>query len=371
MKLSPEQMRLLRLRSQRLHPEAAHSISGVAQLVKDLCGIQAQELPSATLAVRPRSTGLLAEDVRRAREEERSIVMTWCMRGTRQLIATDDLSWLLPLFAPVIIRGMKRRYSELGLSQEIRTQAMKEVRRVLGKRGPLSRRELAQALGEGIPVEGQAIAHLVGYAALQGIICFGPERNGELTYVLIEDWVRLSETLEPERALASLARRYLEAYAPATPADLASWSGLPVSQARAAFEAISSDLLEITDPPTWMLKEHTAWLDEPPGEAIVRLLPRYDVYLLGYRSRDFMVPRMYAKRIHPGGGQIHSTLIVDGSAIGVWSSEHKKNGITIVVEPFKEIPAQWLPALQAEAQAVARFLGRETSLRVERPGSQA
>mgnify|MGYP006174770035 CR=1 FL=1 len=37
-----------------------------------------------------------------------------------------------------------------------------------------------------------------------------------------------------ETAQAELARRYFSAYGPATPDDLASWSGLPVGQARTA-----------------------------------------------------------------------------------------------------------------------------------------
>jgi hypothetical protein len=83
------------------------------------------------LAVRPRSKGLVIEDVKQAREVDRSIVMTWCMRGTRHLLATEDLGWLLSLFGPVFIRGTERRYLELELSQEIRTQAVKEMRHIL------------------------------------------------------------------------------------------------------------------------------------------------------------------------------------------------------------------------------------------------
>jgi hypothetical protein len=364
--LSQEQIRLLRLRAQNLHPEAARSITTTAQVVSKLCGIQAQELPSATLAVRARSQVLTVEDVRRAREEQRSILLTWGMRGTRHLLATEDLGWLLPLFAPVFIRAGERRYRQLGLTQEIRTQAVKLMCDALARRGPLTRPELAEALAaRGIPVEGQAIAHLVRYAALEGVICFGPERDGDLTYVLLEDWVQLEGPLEQELALAELSRRYLKAYGPATPEDLSQWSGLSSSQARAGFKAISNDLLEIADPPIWMLKEQAAWLDDPQGDVIIRLLPRFDVYLLGYQKRDLIVPEPYARRIHPGGGEIKSTLIVDGRAVGVWRSERKRNDITIVVEPFETLNTAWMPALEAEVQDIGRFLGQEARLHVE------
>lgn len=367
-KLSPEQIRLLRLRSQRLHPQAARSVSGVAQLVTEVGGLQAQELSSATLAVRPRSNNLAAADVKKAREDDRFIVLTWCMRGTLHLVPVEDLSWLLPLFGPVFIRKSYRRYKQLGLDQETRRRATSEIREALSQRGPLIRAELAGALAaKGIPVKGQAIAHLLRCAALEGVICFGPEREGQLTYVLLDDWVRLEGQHDPHQIQGELARRYLEAYGPATPDDFAAWSGISIGQARAGFEAISNDLFEVqmAASPAWMLAPHSAWLDEPSGDPIVRLLPRYDAYLLGYQSRAFMVSASHARRIHPGGGQINSTLIVDGRAVGVWSSQRKKNSTAIVVEPFEPFGANLMPKLEAEVQDIGRFLGQKTQLRVE------
>lgn len=59
------------------------------------------------------------------------------------------------------------------------------IQEVLAKRGPLTRAELARILADkGIPVEGQAIAHLVRYAALQDICRFlGEEFNLRVEYL--------------------------------------------------------------------------------------------------------------------------------------------------------------------------------------------
>jgi hypothetical protein len=367
-KLSSEQIRLLRLRSQRLHPETAQTISTAAQSVKALCGLQAQELTSATLAVRPRSHNLTTADVKRAREDDHSIVLTWCMRGTLHLVAAEDLSWLLPFLGPIFIHKSQKRYTQLGLDHETRIQAAQGMRNVLGERGPLTRPELAEALeAKGIPVAGQAIAHLVRYAALEGIICYGPERDGQLTFVLLEDLIRLEEPLDTHLFQAELAQRYLQAYGPATAEDLASWSGISMRQARAGFETITKELeeVEIAGSQAWMLKGASAWLDEPPGEPIVRLLPRYDEYLLGYQSRAFMVSEAYARSIHPGGGIIKSTVIVNGRALGIWRSERKKNRTTIVIEPFERLSSTLKPVLEAEVADLGRFSQQQTNLRLE------
>lgn len=327
---------------------------------------------AANLTVRARSRNLILNDVKQARENDRSIVLTWAMRGTMHLVAADDLGWLLPLFGPLFIHKSQRRYTQLGLDEQTRLRAAQLMRKVLGNRGPLTRSELAGALAsEGIPVEGQAIAHLVRYAALDGIICFGPEREGKLTYVVLDDWLpqKAQAHLDPTQAQAELAHRYLEAYGPATPQDFASWSGFSLKQARAGISAISDDLLEvrIADSSAWMLKHNAAWLDDSFDDPVVRLLPRYDTYLLGYRSRDFMVSEGHAKRIHPGGGIIKQTLIVNGRAVGTWRRERKKSGYTIFIEPFDSISQPLLPALETEVRDIGRFLQQETALQIENP----
>src|SRR2546426_7004702 len=208
--LSHDQVRLLRLRAQQLTPKPQDTASDVAHLVKELCGIQAQDARAATLALRVRSAGLIAADVERARVQERTIIRTWGKRGTLHLLATEDLGWLLPLFGPVFIAGSRRRRAELGLDEDTCTRSTRVIRDVLASQGPLTRAELVEQLAiHGVRVEGQARPHLLSRAALEGIICLGPDRGTEPTYVLLSDWVDPGHALSQEAAYVELARRYL------------------------------------------------------------------------------------------------------------------------------------------------------------------
>ncbi len=339
--LLPEQVLRLRMRSQRLHPRIDAAV-GVAGLVRHLGGVQAQELSAATLAIRARSRGLTADDVRRAREDERSIVHTWVMRGTLHLVATEDVGWLLALLGPLFIARSARRYRELGIDGDVRDRAAEIIREALASQSPQTRPELAAVLANrGIPVEGQAIAHLVGYAAMRGVICFGPRRGARPTYVLLQDWVRPGPTLDAEHALAELALRYVGAYGPATVEDLASWSGLPMAQARSALRSVAERLheVEVAGAPAWMLPQP----DAPPVERAVRLLPSYDTYMLGYRRRDLAVAAPHASRVHPGGGQIKPTLVVDGRAVGVWQGTRRRGRYDGRGETSEPLDADILP----------------------------
>jgi uncharacterized protein YcaQ len=366
--LSNDQVRLLRLHAQRLTPKSQDSVSDVAFLVKELCGIQAQDMHAATLALRARGVGLVADNVEQARVQERSIVRTWGQRGTLHLLATEDLGWLLPLFGPVFIAASQRRRMQLGLDEDTCARGIRIIRDALANQGPLTRAELVEQLAiHGIRIEGQARPHLLHRAALEGIICFGPDRGREPTYVLLSDWVEQGHTLPEEVAYTELARRYLAAYGPSTPEDLATWSGLPMSKLRSAWQHIADQLMEaeVMGSPAWMLKTCTAWLDEPPVlPTVVRLLPSFDIYLLGYRNRDLIVPSQFAKRINAGGGMLHPTLLVDGRVMGTWKSERKKNSLLVMVEPFDQLIAEVYPGLEAEVADLARFLGERTSLQV-------
>jgi len=369
--LSDDQLRFLRLRAQRLTPQQLGEVTGVAQVVKEVCGIQAQDTSAATLAVRVRSVGLVATDVEQARVHHRTIIRTWGPRGTLHLLASDDIGWLLSLFGPVFVAGDRRRREELGLDEEVCARGIHIIRNVLANQGPLTRAELFEQLADqGIHLEGQARPHLLGRAALEGLICLGPDRGTEPTYVLQKDWIDQEYTghdLSEDEAYAELTRRYLSAYGPATPGDQAVWSGLPISKTRAAWQRIENELLEVetASSPIWILKTYEEWLDELPADIpIVRLLPRFDIYLLGYQKRDLAVSPQFAKRINAGGGIVHSTVLVDGRIVGTWKSKREKNHLVVIVEPFEQLAPEIYIGLEAEAEDIARFLGVKVRLEV-------
>jgi hypothetical protein len=360
-------VRRLRLRAQGLAAEDGTATGGMEEAVRHLVGVQAQEAEGAALSVGLRHRGLTAVQVEAARLEARSIVRTWALRGTLHLVAAADLGWLLPLVAPGIIRGRRRRYAELGLGEEKYARAARLIETALRRQGPMTRAELGEYLaGQGEPLEGQALYHALGRAGLEGMLCYGPDRAGAETYVSLDRWASPGPALPEEDALATLARRYLLAYGPAGAKDLATWSGLPLSRVRAALGRVRELVaVEMEGGEAWLHESLRGWLDEPEREdGIVRLLPAYDPYLLGYRGRDHVVSPQYARRIHPGGGFLRPTVIVDGWAVGTWKLALEAGAIEITVEPFEALDRRNSEALEAEVGALGRFYGGAVSLSI-------
>jgi hypothetical protein len=120
----------------------------------------------------------------------------------------------------------------------------------------------------------------------------------------------------------------------------------------------------------WLPAARLAWVAEPPRRRrpLVHLLAGFDVYLLGYRSRELAVPAAHARRVWTGGGFIKPTLTVDGRAAGVWSSATRGGRLRLTVAPFMELDAEVAAGVAAEAADVGRFLGSEVALTVTEPG---
>jgi hypothetical protein len=344
-----DRLRRRRMRAQRLTGRRPRE---VAELVRAVGGLQAQDTKASRLAVRARSGGLDQEAVRRAANQDRSVVRTWVMRGTLHMVAAEDAGWLVSLLGPGFAAGNRRRRLQLGLDDRLCERAMEVLPTVLAD-GPLSRGELVRALAaKGVRVDpgGQAPAHLVGYAAMRGLICRGPDLDGdEASYVLLEQWAGPGRALGPDEALAELARRYLGGHGPAAPEDLA-----------------AGDLREVELGGRRLWAPAGAAAARSPAGPVVRLLGRFDDYLLGWRDRDLILDPAFARRIQAGGGWIHPAVVVDGRVAGTWRSRRTGDRLEVTVEPFAgRLPRGTRPALEAEAADLGRFLGLEARLGVD------
>jgi Winged helix DNA-binding domain len=292
------------------------------EIVGHLLAVQAQDLRAARLALRARSPGLDPGAVDAALADG-SLVIAWLMRGTLHLVRREDWAWLLALAAPTRMANSRRRLTELGVDPATADRAVDVVGGALAAAGePLTRAELAERLAaRGIPVEGQATPHLLGLAGLRGaLVACGHHR-----YAFPPE---AGPALERDEALAELARRYLAAHAPADDADLASWSGLPLRDARRGLALSKEPRVSRSrgsGPPSSTLGAPGG--GGAPGAAPPRLLPAFDPYLLGWKDRSFAVPDEQTRAVHPGGGILRATAIDDGVAVGTWTLRGGRVGL--------------------------------------------
>ena len=359
MEVDARGLRRARIRAQRL---SGSSRGGADEVARAVVGVQAQDRGAAGLAIRVRSGGARASDVARAWSLNGPLVLTWSLRGTRHLHHRDDVRWLLSIFGPMYAAGSPGRNRQLGIEGAAGDRAVRAVRDALRRRGPLTRPQVKDVLARhGLDVSGQALIHILARAALEGGASASSRTTTTRRPTSCSTTACRSVFPGREDALAESARRYLRAYGPATPADLAVWSGIGQREADAAWSAITGELggglhARRSDvDPEGIIPAIAAAVRSP---APIRLLPAFDTLLLGYADRTPLVPARFARRVNAGGGMIRPDVLTDDGVVGTWSLRRERDRTSRVkVDPFGRLRPGVREGFDREVRSVARFIG--------------
>ena len=364
MRLTATAVRRARGRGQLLDAPCPGGVAGVAST---LVGVQAQDMAAAGLCIRARTAGLVAGDVAAACSGAGPGAVVWSLRGTRHLHHRHDVRWLVGLLGPVFARP-GRRADQLGIGGATGDAAVAAVRRALETDGPLTRPEVADRLaGCGVDPSGQGPIHVIRRAALEGVLGIVPGADGLERYALLDDLVPITgPPVDPRPAAAELARRYLAAYAPATPADFAAWSGLPAGPARRAWADVGPALAQVDGPGgrAWMLASRAEAVAAglAAGPLPLRLTGAFDTLWLGHADRSPIVTAEHSARVNAGGGMVKPLVLVDGRVAGTWAPRRRGRSSTVEVRPFRALRPAERHAVAAEAADVGRFLGTDPAL---------
>ncbi|MCB2174654.1 MAG: winged helix DNA-binding domain-containing protein [Actinomycetales bacterium] len=344
----PAEIALLRLVAQRL---AGPSWPDPAAAVRHLLALQGQDAAGVVRSIALRTTERSTAAVLAAYDAG-TVVRSWPMRGTLHAVPAEDLGWMLALMTARPRAAAERRRADLGLDEAAVRTAGRTAARVLPARG-LPRAELLAAFAAaGLPTGAGRGYHLITELAQRGVLCLGPSDGGEQRFVLVDRWVTTPRDLTGEAALAELAFRFMTSHGPATEADLARWSGLPLGQVRTGLAA-AGDRLAVAE-----VAGARHWLDPALPDLLaahrrraraVHLLPGFDELVLGYADRTATVPAEMAGRIAPGGnGVFRPTVVRRGVVVGTWT--RTRSGVDVT--PFEPLPASAAAELDAAVRAL-------------------
>jgi hypothetical protein len=342
-------------------------------------GAQAQVLSAAQMSLWARVRGLRVHDVQTA-IRDRALVRTWCMRRTLHLVPSEDLA--------VFVRGSAGRAESAVRSMLARGAAERVIERLvraaLGALDrPLTGRELLERVGRSLRVPVRTVRwdgwghdaeipgialgrlvlparHLLHVVAARGVVCSGPNRGTEPTFVRADAWIpRWHDTPRPA-AEAELLRRYLRAFGPATPADFAAWTGMAQRAAREIWARQEADLAPVSVD-GWtaaVLRDDLRALARARREPLpVRLLPYFDSYLLGHKTREHLIVARHRKRVYRTQGWIAPVVLVDGRIAGIWALTHDRAVLRVRVTRLTAVSPRTAAGIREEAERLGRFLG--------------
>jgi hypothetical protein len=355
----------------------------LVDIVGAVCGIHAQVQASAELQLAVRVDGIEQADVRAALWERRELVKAWTIRGTLHLHPAAELPLWYAARRAVLRsadRGLPAWRDPAGalhpaLDADEADAVRTAVWEVLDGRC-LLRDELAQEVVDRVgAAPRKRLAS--GFAFFNGELCHGPPQGSRITLARPDQWISgWREVSDDDEALREVCRRFLRTYGPARPSDFSEWFSSPtfnVAAARALFDELEPDLEEV------MVDGRQSFvlagdLSFPVGQGQVRLLPEYDVYVMGSRERERLIPEPIRELIASHGrGRYEGPagvrlVVVDGVAAGLWERKKRGKRLELNARVTGRLRQAAQAELRSEAERLAAFLGLEPALSVDRVG---
>jgi hypothetical protein len=313
-----------RMRRHLLDPVGATSAAGV---IGTLGAVAAQLDPAAAeLGIRTRRRSSRPGDVARALDEGR-ILKTFAFRGATHLMTPEDAGIYLALRAASRMWERPGWQSHYELTPADWPALRAAVREALTD-GPMTRAELAAAVaahprfGHLARAFTDPSATLLKPLAWHGDLSLGRSRDGEVTLQRLDRNPRWTGLPDLQEAGRRAIEAYLRAYGPASADNLQYWlgEGLGVRRAliRQSIARFGSRLctVQVDAEPRLVLREDLDDLAATRPTSAVRLLPKYDQWVLGPGTADVhVVPAEVRSKVSRGA----NVVVVGGVVAGTWS----------------------------------------------------
>ena len=312
-----------------------------------VCGLQTQHAPSGYVGMWSRTAGLRRADLTAALERA-EVVQGWVMRNTIHMVAAADYG----PFTDAVRHARRAQWLRAdkraaGLDMPAVADA---VRRYLAD-GPLTQPRLVALLeADGFPRVAWVGAQL--WVDLLRVPPAGTWEKPRAHLFALAEQVLADATPGPvDESRELLVTRYLRAFGPASAADVASFTGIPIGEVRAVLARChlrrfhSEAGGELADVPDGLLPE--AGVPAP-----VRFLGTWDATLLVHARRTQLLPEAYRSRVFATSmPRSVPTFLVDGQAAGTWAY----TGGQVVTSPFHDLSGADRRAVDAEAERLAAF----------------
>ena len=337
----------IRMLSQGL---AAPQFERPEDVVAHLGAVQAQEYRLMRWAVAMRTRKPSASAFKEAYDSGR-IVRIHLLRGTWQLVCAEDYRWMLDLCASKarsVIQGwMHSNHISIPDDEYLRIREI--LVRCAGQKGSVTKEDFVQDLADSdISMDDHRLSYHIRMAELSGTLCSGDLLPMKATYALAESKIPAASPLERDEALALLTRKYFLSHAPATLEDYVWWSGMNIGDCRRGIAALGGELQVVRwKGQDFYLHQDTRTRGFRNGSAL--LLPPYDEYLIGYKSRGLVLPELHRHRAHNTTGNFYPVVLSDGVVAGCWKPFENK----LTTDMFKS--ADVPHALEKDWQRYLKF----------------
>ncbi len=347
----------------------ATSVTEAAQAVVALHGTDpATTVLSALARTRDASPG----DVERALYDDRSLVRVLAMRRTVFAVPRDFAGACLAGASDIVAAEQRRlllkALAEAGMTGDLEAwvdRAEQAALTAIEAAGEVTSTELSAAdpllatrvqVGSGRFTATPTVAsRLLTLLSAEGKVVRTKPRGGwtstQFRWATMSSWCDLGERPDSVAATTELARRWFEAYGPATLDDLQWWTGWTKTRTRAAAVPLDTVEVELEGRPGLVLADDV----EPvgPPDPWVALLPALDPSSMGWKHRDFLLGP-HRERVFDVNGNAGPTVWVDGRIVGGWA---QRDDGEVAFSLLQDVGAEATSAVERRAAELTTMLG--------------
>ena len=294
--------------------------SDPAAVVSHMGAIQAQEYRMMRWAVAMRTRKPSATAFKRAFDSGQ-IIRLHLMRGTWQLVAAEDYWLLLSLCAPramAVTRGWMHS-NKITIPDDEVARIRDILVRTAADRGSVTKEDIVTALAErDITMDDHRLSYHIRMAEMSGTLCSGDLLPMKATYALVADKVKPRTQMDRDEALLTLTGKYFRSHQPATLEDFVWWSGLNIGDCRRGIELMGNAIHTVKwRGRSFYLTDDCRTRGFRKGRYL--MIPPYDEYLIGYKSRDVVLSPDHSHRAHNNSGIFQPVIAYDGIICGNWA----------------------------------------------------
>jgi hypothetical protein len=280
--------------------------------IEQLAGMQAQWSPAPYVGLWSRVEGFRRETLERAILRG-DVLKPTAMRGTLHLITKRDY----PTFWWAL-RDMPTWYQEQHLAHALRHLPAARAR------GSMTTTEMVGWLAAEHPDLTENDHRRIFHALRRRAHLLHAQetalyklRPGSVTFHVHDEPPEVDVLV----ARIALVKRYLAAFGPASKADIATWSGLRVSDIAPALDALEPLRRFVNEDGKELLDLPRAPLPAADTRAPVRFLPKWDNVLLSFADRRRMFAPELKEAIIATNGDVGQTVLVDGRVVATWNAK--------------------------------------------------
>lgn len=339
------------------------------KVVHDICGLNAQGALTVNLSLWNRIESFDRRSLEDALYESRTLVKTWCMRGTVHIIPSIDLPIYIQALRENLMIHWQRflRRKQKTLSKIERSKIKDRILKLLSEQ-TLTRREICEFLDMKSSEGKILVSRLLRELSYEGMVChakpIGPWYHfREYRFARIDYWLPdlCLESISPEEAKRKLLTWYLSSYGPASIQDFAYWTGFTVKEAKHILDSLEDGIVQVRinglKGEFWLFERDFKLLEEKFSSYFsIHLLPPFDPLIMGYKDKTRILNPIYKRMVLLPLGDIAATILMNGRVIGTWKYRKGKKTPKFEVKLFKKLDNDEVELIKSEIDRMSRFL---------------